>query len=43
MNLSSAGSSVGSMSRDFHEGKQIKVQVRRGDTALRELRLPAPT
>ncbi len=42
MNLSSAGSVVASMSRDFHEGKQIQVQVRRGDAALRELHLPAP-
>jgi FkbM family methyltransferase len=43
MNLSSVGSSVGSMARDLHEGKQIKVQVRRGDAMRRELRLPAPT
>jgi FkbM family methyltransferase len=42
MNLSSAGSCVGSMSRDLHEGKQIQVQVRCGDTVRRELRLPAP-
>jgi len=42
LNLSSRGSGVGSMSRDFHEGKTIQVQVRRGDAALRELRLPAP-
>jgi len=42
MSLSSVGSSVGSMSRDFHEGRQIQVQVRRGDTARRELGLPAP-
>ncbi len=42
LNLSSAGSSVGSMSRDLHEGRQIQVQVRRGDTMRRELRLPAP-
>jgi FkbM family methyltransferase len=42
LNLSSAGSSVGSMSRDFHEGKQIQVRVRRGDAVRRELRLPAP-
>jgi FkbM family methyltransferase len=42
LNLSSAGSSLGSMSRDFHEGKQIQVQVRRGDAARRELRLPPP-
>jgi FkbM family methyltransferase len=42
MNLSSAGSSLGSMSRDFQEGKQIRVQVRRGDAVRRELGLPAP-
>jgi len=42
MSLSSAGSCVGSMARDFHEGKQIQVQVRRGDAMRRELRLPAP-
>jgi FkbM family methyltransferase len=42
LNLSSAGSSLGSMSRDFHQGRQIQVQVRRGDAVRRELRLPAP-
>jgi len=42
MSLSSAGSCVASMSRDFHEGKQIQVQVRRGDAVRRELQLPAP-
>ena len=42
LSLSSAGSCVGSMARDFHEGKQIQVQVRRGDDARRELPLPAP-
>jgi FkbM family methyltransferase len=42
MSLSSAGSCVGSMARDFHEGRQIQVQVRRGDDVRRELRLPAP-
>lgn len=42
LHLSSVGSSVGSISRDFHEGKQIQVQVRRGDAVRRELRLPAP-
>jgi FkbM family methyltransferase len=42
LNLSSAGSCLGSMARDFHEGKQIQVQVRRGDTVRRELNLPAP-
>jgi FkbM family methyltransferase len=39
MNLSSAGSSVGSMSQDFHEGKQIQVQVRRGDAVLPRIAL----
>jgi FkbM family methyltransferase len=42
LNLSSVGSSLGSMARDLHEGKQIKVQVRCGDTMRCELRLPAP-
>jgi FkbM family methyltransferase len=42
LNLASVSSSMGSMSRDFHEGKQIEVQVRRGDTVRRELGLPAP-
>jgi FkbM family methyltransferase len=42
MNLSTAGSLVGSMARDFHEGMQIQVPVRRGDAVLRDLRLSAP-
>jgi FkbM family methyltransferase len=42
LHLSAAGSSVGSISRDFQEGKEIQVQVRRGDAVRRELRLPAP-
>ncbi|HEV7926019.1 MAG TPA: FkbM family methyltransferase [Verrucomicrobiae bacterium] len=42
LNLSAAGSSVGSMSRDLHEGKQIQVQVRCGDGVRREQGLPAP-
>jgi len=42
LNLSAVGSSLGSMSRDLHEGKQIQVQVRRGDAVRRELGLPAP-
>lgn len=42
LSLCAAGSGVGSMARDLHEGKQIQVQVRRGDAARRELRLPAP-
>jgi len=42
LNLSSAGSSVGSMSRDLQEGRQIKVQVRCGDAVRREVGLPAP-
>jgi FkbM family methyltransferase len=42
MNLSSDGSLVGSMARDFHQGRQIQVQVRRGDAAMSDLRLPAP-
>jgi len=42
MNLSSAGSVVGSIVQDFHEGKKIQIQVRRGDAALGELRLPVP-
>lgn len=42
MNLSVAGSCEASMARDFHEGKQIQVQVRRGDAMRRELQLPAP-
>jgi FkbM family methyltransferase len=42
LSISSAGSSVGSMARDFHEGKQIQVQVRSGDVVRRELQLPAP-
>jgi FkbM family methyltransferase len=42
MSLSSAGSLVGSMAKDFHEGRQIQVQVRRGDAIRQELQLPAP-
>jgi FkbM family methyltransferase len=42
MSLSSLGSCWGTMARDFHEGMQIQVPVRRGDTAVREMRLPAP-
>jgi FkbM family methyltransferase len=42
LNLSAGGSLVSSMARDFHEGRQIHVQVRRGDAVLRELRLPVP-
>lgn len=42
MNLSSAGSLVGSMTRDFHEGRQIQVQVRRGDSVRHEMQLPPP-
>jgi FkbM family methyltransferase len=42
MNLSSDGSLVGSMARDFQGGQQIQVQVRRGDAVMRDLRLPAP-
>jgi len=42
MNLSSADSLVGSLTRNFHEGKQIQVQVRRGDAVRHEMRLPAP-
>jgi FkbM family methyltransferase len=42
MSLSRGGSVIGSVVHDFHEGKQIQVQVHRGDTALRELRLPVP-
>jgi FkbM family methyltransferase len=43
LNLSSVGSSVGSIERDFHEGKQIQIRVRRGDAVRKELRLPAPS
>jgi hypothetical protein len=42
MNLSSGGSLIGSMMRDFHEGKQIQVQVRSGDAVLRDLGLSPP-
>jgi FkbM family methyltransferase len=42
MHLSAASSSLGSMSRDLQGGKEIQVQVRRGDSARRELGLPAP-
>jgi FkbM family methyltransferase len=42
LHLPSSGSCTGSMARDLREGKQIQVQIRRGDTMRRELRLPAP-
>jgi hypothetical protein len=42
MNLSSGDSLVGSIARDFHEGRQIQVQVRRGDSLRHEMQLPAP-
>ncbi len=42
LNLSSAGSSYGSMTQDLREGKQIQVQVRRGDDMRSELQLPPP-
>jgi len=41
--MSLSGSSViGSVVHDHRKGKQIQVQVRRGDAALREMRLPVP-
>jgi len=42
LHISAIGSSVASMTNDFHEGQQIQVQVRRGDTARRELSLSPP-
>jgi FkbM family methyltransferase len=42
LNLSSDGSLVASMARDFGEGQQIQVQVRRGDAVRRDLRLLPP-
>jgi FkbM family methyltransferase len=42
LNLSLAGSSLGSILRDFHEGQNIQVQIRKGDALRREMGLPAP-
>jgi FkbM family methyltransferase len=42
LHLSSQSSGVSSMLQDFKGDKDIQVQIRRGDSVRRELRLPIP-